>query len=67
MGHVAAPELPYAWWQEPEPQDTWQLHSYPKLGGESQIHGTHGGSRAPLSREAGAGAMGHMAALELQS
>jgi hypothetical protein len=31
----------------------------------AELHGIHGGSRAVLSQEAGAGATGHMAALEL--
>jgi hypothetical protein len=43
----------------------WRLRSYPEPGGGSQSHGTRGDSGAPLSREAGAGAMGHVAASEL--
>jgi hypothetical protein len=47
------------------PQDTWWLWSYPEPEGGSWSHGTHDGSGAALSQEAGAGATGCMATPEL--
>jgi hypothetical protein len=37
----------------------WWLQSCPEPGDGSRGHGAHGGSGAPLSQEAGAGATGH--------
>jgi hypothetical protein len=45
--------------------DTWRHPSYPKPGGRSWRPGTHGGNRAVLSQEVGAGTTGRVAALEL--
>jgi hypothetical protein len=38
----------------------WRLRSYPKPGDASRCRGARGGSGAPLSREAGASATGHV-------
>jgi hypothetical protein len=43
----------------------WRLWSCPEPGDESWSHGTHGGYGATLCQEAGAGATGRVAALEL--
>jgi hypothetical protein len=37
----------------------WRPRSYPEPGGASRGNGAHGGSGAPLSQEAGAGATRH--------
>jgi hypothetical protein len=65
MGHVAALELPCARRRELAPGDAWQHPSSPKPGLESWGHGTHDGTRATLSQEAGVGATGSVEAPEL--
>jgi hypothetical protein len=64
-GHVAALELPCARRRELAPRDAWQHLSCPEPGLRSWGHGTHGGTRAAPSQEAGAGATGGVAAPEL--
>jgi hypothetical protein len=65
MGHMAAPELTLAGRGEPAPRDTWWHPSYPEPRGRSRCHGTHGGTRAAPSWEAGADATGRVMAPEL--
>jgi hypothetical protein len=62
---MAAPDPSYVRRRELAPQDAWQHPSCPEPGLRSWGHETHGGTRAVPSQEAGAGAMGGVAALEL--
>jgi hypothetical protein len=52
--HAAAPELPRAGSGSPSRGDTRRPRSCPELGAGARAMGTRGGSRAALSREAGA-------------
>jgi hypothetical protein len=63
-GHVAALKPSRAGRRGPVPWDTWQRRSPYEQGGRIQSRGTHGSTGALLSREAGSGAAGHMAAPE---
>jgi hypothetical protein len=64
MGHVAAPEPSRVGRQGPEPCDTWQHRSPPEQGGRVPSRGTRDSVGALPSREAGSGAVGHVAASE---
>jgi hypothetical protein len=48
IGHVVAPELPWARQRELEPQDTWRPRSCPRLGSGSWSRRTRGGPEAAL-------------------
>jgi hypothetical protein len=58
-------ELPCARRWEIAPWNAWQHPSYLEPGLRSWGHGTHGGTQAAPSQEAGAGATGGVVALEL--
>jgi hypothetical protein len=62
---VVAPELPRAGQRELEPHGMWRPQSCPRLGSGSRSRRTRGGPRAAPGWAAGAGAAGHVAALEL--
>jgi hypothetical protein len=61
MRHVAASEPSQAGRQDPEPRDPWQCRSTPEQGGRIQSRGIRDNIRALPSREAGSGAVGHVA------
>jgi hypothetical protein len=63
VGHVVAPKPSCAGGRGLELRDAWSPRSPPEQGDEVHSHGTHGGSRALSSREAGSGATGCIAAL----
>jgi hypothetical protein len=50
VGHVAAPELPWAGQRELKPQDTWRPRSCPGLGSRSWSRRTRGGPGAVPAR-----------------
>jgi hypothetical protein len=63
-GHMAVPEPTSGRRRGPEPLDTWQYWSPPRLGGEVRSHMTRGSVGVHLNREARSRAAGHMAAQE---
>jgi hypothetical protein len=63
-GHVVMSEPSRAGMQGPVPWDTWQRWSPLEKGGKIQSHGIRGSTGTLSSREAGSGAVGHMAVSE---